>query len=131
LFGFDQFQKMLRQFLLLIRQRAGDQPTPIAAVCGVKLFMLQNIKIARFKSIKLFEFPLENLTVLVGANNSGKSSVLQAIHFAVAIAQSRRRLADQQDVQSEASFGEQLALAVTVGVILAWGRSIPAAPCWV
>jgi energy-coupling factor transporter ATP-binding protein EcfA2 len=66
--------------------------------------MLQNIKIARFKSIKLFEQPLENLTVLVGANNSGKSSVLQAIHFAVAIAQSRRRLVDQQDVQTEASF---------------------------
>jgi len=67
-------------------------------------FMLQNIKIARFKSINLFEQPLENLTVLVGANNSGKSSVLQAIHFAVAIAQSRRRLVDQQDVQTEASF---------------------------
>ena len=66
--------------------------------------MLQNIKIARFKSIKSFEYALEKLTVLVGANNSGKSSVLQAIHFAVAIAQSRRRLADQQDVQNEASF---------------------------
>src|SRR5262249_2829473 len=33
------------------------------------------------------EIPLEDVTLLIGANNSGKSSVLQAIHFAVSVAQ--------------------------------------------
>src|ERR1700704_2780375 len=36
------------------------------------------------------EIPLDDVTLLIGANNSGKSSVLQAIHFAVSIAQSAR-----------------------------------------
>lgn len=57
--------------------------------------MLKRITIERFKSILAFDEELKAVTVLVGTNNSGKSSVLNAIHSAVAIAQSRLRLADQ------------------------------------
>lgn len=43
---------------------------------------LKSVKISGFKSISNVELELTNTTLLVGPNNSGKSSVLQAIHFA-------------------------------------------------
>lgn len=49
--------------------------------------MLESIIIERFKNIKKIELPLENINILVGSNNAGKSSILQSIQFAVAIAQ--------------------------------------------
>jgi len=51
---------------------------------------LQSIKVKRFKQLKEFELDVDDTTVLIGANNSGKSSVLQAIHFAVAVAQTAK-----------------------------------------
>jgi energy-coupling factor transporter ATP-binding protein EcfA2 len=36
------------------------------------------------------EIPLDEVNLFIGANNSGKSSILQAIHFAVSIAQTAR-----------------------------------------
>ena len=44
--------------------------------------ILKSIKIKNFKAIKICEFDLTSVTLLVGANNAGKSSILQAIHFA-------------------------------------------------
>ena len=38
----------------------------------------------------IIRIPLHDVTLLIGANNSGKSSILQAIHFAVSIAQTAR-----------------------------------------
>jgi energy-coupling factor transporter ATP-binding protein EcfA2 len=49
--------------------------------------MIEKITIERFKNIKKIELTLDNINVLVGANNSGKSSILQSIQFAVSIAQ--------------------------------------------
>lgn len=49
--------------------------------------MIEKITIERFKNIKKIELPLENINILVGSNNAGKSSILQSIQFAVAIAQ--------------------------------------------
>jgi hypothetical protein len=43
---------------------------------------LVEIEVKSFKGIRLASIPLADTTVLVGANNAGKSSVLQAIHFA-------------------------------------------------
>lgn len=43
---------------------------------------LDKVSIEGFKKIRKAEFPLSNLNILVGANSSGKSSVIQAIHFA-------------------------------------------------
>jgi ABC-type cobalamin/Fe3+-siderophores transport system ATPase subunit len=48
------------------------------------------VAIRRFKRIEQIEIPLDDVTLLIGANNSGKSSILQAIHFAVSIAQTAR-----------------------------------------
>lgn len=52
--------------------------------------MIKNLAIKRFKQLVDFHTELKWLNVLVGANNSGKSSVLQAIHFFVSVAQSRQ-----------------------------------------
>src|SRR4051794_6501300 len=51
---------------------------------------LKSVAIRRFKRIEQIEIPLHDVTLLIGANNSGKSSILQAIHFAVSIAQTAR-----------------------------------------
>lgn len=49
--------------------------------------MIERIEISNFKNIPKLTLELENLNVLVGSNNSGKSSVLQAIQFAISVAQ--------------------------------------------
>jgi energy-coupling factor transporter ATP-binding protein EcfA2 len=51
---------------------------------------ITSVTIRRFKRLEEVEIALGNTTLLIGANNSGKSSILQAIHFAVSIAQSAR-----------------------------------------
>src|SRR6266436_1121217 len=51
---------------------------------------IKSVAIRRFKRIEEVRIPLTDTTLLIGANNSGKSSILQAIHFAVSIAQSGR-----------------------------------------
>lgn len=53
---------------------------------------LQSVAIRRFKRLRDVEVPLADTTLLIGTNNSGKSSVLQAIHFAVAAAQTAKLL---------------------------------------
>ncbi|HET9506173.1 MAG TPA: ATP-binding protein [Hymenobacter sp.] len=49
--------------------------------------MIDTITIERFKNISRIALKLENINILVGANNAGKSSILQGIQFAVAVAQ--------------------------------------------
>ncbi|MBA3900594.1 MAG: AAA family ATPase [Bacteroidetes bacterium] len=49
--------------------------------------MIEKIEISNFKNISNLTLGLENLNVLVGSNNSGKSSILQAIQFAISVAQ--------------------------------------------
>jgi energy-coupling factor transporter ATP-binding protein EcfA2 len=48
---------------------------------------VSQIRIGNFKRIAATEVPLTPITVLVGGNNSGKSGVLQAAHFAVNLVQ--------------------------------------------
>ena len=43
---------------------------------------LESIRIEKFKRIDSIELPLSDLNILVGANGSGKSSILQALHLA-------------------------------------------------
>ncbi|PZW97299.1 AAA ATPase-like protein [Pseudomonas sp. 478] len=52
--------------------------------------MLQSVRVQRFKSISDATISLGNVTLLVGPNNAGKSSLLHAIQFAVSVAQSLR-----------------------------------------
>jgi hypothetical protein len=54
------------------------------------------VAIRRFKRIEQIEIPLGDVTLLIGANNSGKSSILQAIHFAVSIAQTARLIGESR-----------------------------------
>lgn len=49
--------------------------------------MIEKITIKRFKNIEDLEINTDSIHLLVGANNSGKSSILQAIQFAVSVAQ--------------------------------------------
>jgi hypothetical protein len=51
---------------------------------------IELIRLKRFKQLKEFELSLDDTTVLIGANNAGKSSALQALHFAVAVAQTAK-----------------------------------------
>lgn len=48
--------------------------------------MITNICIDNFKSLADFRSPCHSLTCLIGVNNSGKTSVLQAIEFLSAVA---------------------------------------------
>jgi predicted ATPase len=50
--------------------------------------VLQSIRIQTFKSVTDLTLDLSRVNLLVGSNNAGKSSVLQALQFAVSIAQS-------------------------------------------
>jgi predicted ATP-dependent endonuclease of OLD family len=48
------------------------------------------IKIDKFKRLPSLEIALSDITVLIGGNNSGKSSLLQGIHLAITTLQSAR-----------------------------------------
>jgi hypothetical protein len=49
---------------------------------------LQAVQIERFKTIEGAPFDLDSLNVLVGANNAGKSSIIQGLHFGIGLLQS-------------------------------------------
>ncbi|WP_162841465.1 ATP-dependent nuclease [Salaquimonas pukyongi] len=49
---------------------------------------IDRVRIQRFKSIENVDFNLGELTVFVGGNNSGKTTIIQAIHFAFTLFQS-------------------------------------------
>lgn len=55
---------------------------------------IKSVSVRRFKRLHDLAIDLGDATVLIGANNSGKSSFLQAMHFAVSIAQSARLVAE-------------------------------------
>ncbi len=54
--------------------------------------MLTEITIKRFKNIRSITLPLERINILIGSNNSGKSSILQALQFAVSVGQTLKTL---------------------------------------
>lgn len=49
--------------------------------------MMNEIIIKKFKNIEKLSIKLKRINVLIGGNNSGKTSILQGIQFAVAVAQ--------------------------------------------
>src|SRR4051794_34569064 len=61
---------------------AAERPNPgTANVWREALPMIQSVAIQNFKSIRDQTIDLDRLTVFVGANGSGKTSVLEAIEF--------------------------------------------------
>lgn len=53
---------------------------------------ITSVEIERFKRVQKAEILLSDINVLVGPNNSGKSSMLQGIHFCAGAAVAARRL---------------------------------------
>jgi len=54
--------------------------------------MIRHIILEDFKNITNFDTDLNKINILVGANNSGKSSVLQGIHFSILAEAVRRNI---------------------------------------
>ncbi len=52
--------------------------------------MFTHIKLQNFKAIKSLDLPLSPITAFIGPNDSGKSSILQAIHLATQVAISNK-----------------------------------------
>lgn len=52
--------------------------------------MITSIEIERFKNIDKLVVPLKGLTVLIGSNNAGKSTIQQGIQFAVSVSQTTK-----------------------------------------
>ena len=49
---------------------------------------LKSLSIERFKRLERVELNLESVNILIGGNNSGKSTIIQAVHFAFTLIQS-------------------------------------------
>ncbi len=54
------------------------------------------IRVADFRSLTNLEVELDDLTVLVGANNAGKTSLLDALQFAIG---ANRRMLGKEDIR--------------------------------
>ncbi|MDL5053610.1 AAA family ATPase, partial [Oscillatoria laete-virens NRMC-F 0139] len=68
------------------------QSNAVSSALGVTRITLKvsshmEFVIERFKNIETFQLTANGITLLVGGNNAGKSSVLQAIQFGVSVAQ--------------------------------------------
>src|SRR5215469_6207066 len=57
---------------------------------------IKTVRVADFRSLTNVELELSDLTVLVGANNAGKTSLLDAIQFAIG---ANRRLLGKEDIR--------------------------------
>ncbi|MFQ6781272.1 MAG: AAA family ATPase [Coprococcus sp.] len=53
--------------------------------------MINKIELHDFKNVKEFNTELKSINILIGENNSGKSSVLQGIHFSLMAEVIRRK----------------------------------------
>lgn len=90
---------------------------------------IKSVRIKRFKQLKEFDLDLDDTTVLIGANNAGKSSALQALHFAVAVAQTAKLVGEGVSWRSdkfELSFNPALLLYSPVADVmtLAYGGNL-------
>lgn len=69
-------------------QDSNDSETENATTTTLQQrFQINSVKVKNFKRITEAQVPFNVITYLVGGNNSGKSSVLQAIHTAVSCMQ--------------------------------------------
>lgn len=69
---------------------------------------IARIKVERFKRAHHIDVALSNLNVLVGANNSGKSSTIQALHFVITLFQSIELAKRWQSNKRSTVFPEEL-----------------------
>lgn len=86
---------------------------------------IKSISVKRFKQLDEIELGLADTTLLIGANNSGKSSVLQALHFAVAVAQTAKLVGEGVTWGADRfalSFNPSQLVYSPIGDVLALGR---------
>lgn len=67
---------------------------------------IQAVEITLFKRVAKIELLTPSLTVLVGGNNSGKSSLLQGIHFAITVLQSANLSASSGKAMTSLGFDQ-------------------------
>ena len=60
--------------------------------------LLDKVRITNFRAIKNLEVSLSKLIMLVGANNSGKTSFLKALNLALGI---DRKIVNREDVHED------------------------------
>lgn len=62
-------------------------PTSGLDMIDLSQMKLKSVRIQRFKRVVDAPFDVKGMNVLVGSNNSGKSTIVQALHFGIALLQ--------------------------------------------
>lgn len=89
---------------------------------------IKQIQIRRFKAIESVDFSPDSVNILIGGNNSGKSSFLQAVQFAVSVIQAvyslpKRKKFKNDELSATLSFGALNYSPAKVVTSLAYGNS--------
>ena len=61
-----------------------------------RIMQIENFEISNFKKIKNASIDMEHINILVGANNSGKTCILQGLHFGISILQTTSLIYNKQ-----------------------------------
>ncbi len=84
--------------------------------------MISNVRIRNFKCLRDVTIHLEGLTVLVGPNASGKSSILQALNLLCRIFRAQQPLNEDDELVKEASRGSKESVEVAAECGGEWYR---------
>ncbi|MEL6357435.1 MAG: AAA family ATPase, partial [Bacteroidota bacterium] len=71
-----------------------------------KILKLKKIEIRNFKALRRAIIPLSDFTVILGSNGSGKSSVLQALHWAIQSARNPKVETNRADSNSGSTLSQ-------------------------
>jgi energy-coupling factor transporter ATP-binding protein EcfA2 len=85
---------------------------------------LKSVLVKNFKGISEVSFDLEDVTLLIGGNNSGKSSILQALHFAVNCLRAAR-INGKRESQPASTLGLNQFIYVPTNEIMRLRHGIP------
>lgn len=62
-----------------LAKRLFDRKVRIAVRRGIEMMRIRNLRVSGYRSLAAVDIPLDNLTILIGRNNSGKSNILLAV----------------------------------------------------
>ena len=96
------------------RTMSAIQPGPEAVGRGVDLIQILEVGFRNFRTLRSVDIPFRRQNILVGPNNVGKTSVLQALENALGVG--RRTYAfDEDDVSSGIDKAEGFEIRITFG----------------